>query len=510
MSLDQLSDELVLEIAEQIESNDNYRGNRSLRPLVLCSRRLNSIVSPLLYRTFTQAWHKLAALPNLLHLVMEKPSIRLEIKKLVLKEIDDDNVRGEALDMSGYSPQDFERCRTTMDSFGDLPFDKSEWLAGVEAGHWDAVISFLLFFLPLLEEIDIESGGLSNCTYLDPTIRFMAANQSLENSTFSLKHLKTFSIAYWDTEMGMWPGVILPFYTLPSITIVRADSLEEEDPHPSAQQPPLSIERYQVQNLRISNSCIGGNTMVNLLRCFPSLQKLYYDHGGATVGMADFLPQKLGAGIAHLHDSLEELTLLGIEQDDMFGNDPRRPVGSLAAFKKLRCIGTEADVLFEPDAAKPQLATILPSSLETLVVRMCEDYIYDQLRDLIRVIALGKQKFAAFKFIAIDIPNPRKGVFYMIGPDGKHEREEQLKMYLESFVLHAYPFPDREKHIQNYTKELERIQASKPSEAQWEEWRQRQKIEQLLSDGFKAAGIELRFNLIRENAWVAMPPFMFY
>jgi hypothetical protein len=510
MSLDQLSDELVVEIAKQIESNGNYRNNRSLRHLVRCSRRLNTIVSPLLYRTFTQAWDKLAALPNLLLLVMEKPSIRSEIKKLVLREINDDNVRGEALDMSGYSRQDFERCRTTMDSFGDLPFDKSEWLVGIEAGHWDAVVSLLIFFLPSLEEIDIESRDLSGWAYLDPVIRFMALNQSIENSAFSLNHLKTFSIAYWDTESGMWPGVMLPFCTLPSITTVRADSLEQEDFDPITQQPPISVERYQVQTLRIRNSCIGGNTMVDLLRCFPSLQKLYYGHGGATVGMADFLPQKLGAGIAHLHDSLEELTLFGIEQDDMFGDDPREPIGSLAAFKKLRCVGTEADVLFGPDAAKPQLATILPSSLEYLVVKMCEDYIYDQLRDFIKVIRLGKQKFPVLKLITIDIPEAREGVFYMIGTDGKHEREEQLKMSLESFVLYPHPFPDREKHIENYTKEVERIQANKPSEAQWEEWRQRKKLEQGLSDEFKLAGIDLRFNLVRKNGWVAMPPFMFY
>lgn len=65
MSFDHLSDELVIEIAKQhvaLVSGEN----RSLRHLALCSRRLNNIVSSLLYRKFTQEWHKLAGFPNLL------------------------------------------------------------------------------------------------------------------------------------------------------------------------------------------------------------------------------------------------------------------------------------------------------------------------------------------------------------------------------------------------------------------------------------------------------------
>ena len=64
MSFDQLSDELLLGIAKELValcSGDN----RSLRGLGLSSRRLNNMVSPILYRKFTQG-HKLASLPNLL------------------------------------------------------------------------------------------------------------------------------------------------------------------------------------------------------------------------------------------------------------------------------------------------------------------------------------------------------------------------------------------------------------------------------------------------------------
>lgn len=61
--------------------------------------------------------------------------------------------------------------------------------------------------------------------------------------------------------------------------------------------------------------------MINFLRCFPSLRKLYYDHTGPTVGYANVLPQKLGAAIAHLQDSLEELTLLDIGFEEIRGDE---------------------------------------------------------------------------------------------------------------------------------------------------------------------------------------------
>lgn len=319
MSLDQLSDELILEIAKQLERiyYGRHYGNRSLKSLVLCSRRLNNIVSPLLYRTFTQVWNKLAALPNLLRLVMEKPRVGSEVKKLVLRENNDDG--DDPLDMPGYSPADFERCQTAMNSFDSLLIDKSEWMAAMGRGNWDAVVSLLLFFLPSLEEIDIESGGRSSCKYLDQVIADMARNQRIKNSTHSLRHLKKFSTAYWDTEMGMGIHVVLPFCALPSITTIRANMLEQEDsqyPQPFPEQ-----YRFQVQNLRMEQCCLGGYTIQSLFICFPSLKQLYYDHGGATVGMADFLPQYLGRGIAHLRDSLEELTLFGTEYGEIFGDE---------------------------------------------------------------------------------------------------------------------------------------------------------------------------------------------
>jgi len=153
--------------------------------------------------------------------------------------------------------------------------------------------------------------------------------------------------------------------------------LEQEDRRFPPEPP---SEKYQVQNLRIERSYISGNIIQTLLSCFTYLKQFYYEHGGVTVGMADFLPQYIGQGIAHLHDFLEELTILGTNCEEIYGDEPPRQLGSLAEFKKLRYIGIEAGILLGSDPEILQLTDILPVSLETLVIRDCWDDIYPQLR----------------------------------------------------------------------------------------------------------------------------------
>jgi hypothetical protein len=229
--------------------------------------------------------------------------------------------------------------------------------------------------------------------------------------------------------------------------------LEQEDDWDPSPFP----KQYHVQNLRITNSSVDGMIMRTLLGRFVSLQKFYYHHGSAE--LTDFIFQAIGEGLAHLHDSLEELVLLGTLRDVLSGDLGREPVGSLAEFTKLRCIGTEAEVLFGPDNyvwwfVRPPLATILPASLEILVLRMCTDEIYHDLRELVRH---GKNKVPVLKTVAIDIT----GVWGEVLNDIKARRAHQ-------------------------------------------------QVEQELISEYKNVGIELIFGPYSGNARTSMPSFMAY
>jgi hypothetical protein len=230
MSLDKLSDDILLCLAEWVGTHayvPHYdiiavRGTRFLGPLALCSRRLNRIVTPLLYRTFTQTGMK--ALPTFLHLLLNKPKIGAEVRKFVGSEVHEE----DPLDMSMFSPEDFEQLRNTIDSFGDLPVDKSEWMTDVEEGLWEAIMCLLLFFLPSLEEIDMVSYAGRDAKYIIPTFNQIACNQAKDASDYSLKHLRTISVAYSDTESGMDIEALLPFCTPPSVSQIVAHMVSEE------------------------------------------------------------------------------------------------------------------------------------------------------------------------------------------------------------------------------------------------------------------------------------------
>jgi hypothetical protein len=83
-------------------------------------------------------------------------------------------------------------------------------------------------------------------------------------------------------------------------------------------------------------------------RCFPSLQRLFYENGGAENGLEGLLPQYFGRVISHLHDSLYDLTFLNRDYHDS-GLEEVGLLGSFTAFRRLRKIITYESELLKPD-----------------------------------------------------------------------------------------------------------------------------------------------------------------
>jgi len=510
---DQLSDELILEVAKQIERR---YGNTSLAPLALCSRRLNNVVGPLLYRTFTQCLDKPAALPKMLRTVMQKPLLGAEIETISLTDTD-----YEWLDMSSFlSSFPSRKLQTVMRSL-EVSIVKSKWRTDVEQGVWDAAASLLLFFLPSLAEIELRCDEQDPFPYLDQIARHIACNQRIETPIghfLSLDKLRKVSFARRsDNNYGFMDiGVILPWCDIPSVHTIRAfrlEGMERIGPTPEAWVSSALSKKYHVQSLRLDGSCVYSAALRTFLPSFSSLKQFYYHYGGADAMPADFLPQRIGEGLAQLHSSLEELVLLGTECGED-GEEARGPLDSLAEFTKLRCIGTEADVLFGPDldTERQQLPNILPASLEILVIRRCEDDIYHDLRDL---LSHRKDKFKVLKTVAIDIPRARAGGLNHFDPDELHQMEEEVRKRLARLTTDPHAAED-DGLLEGLIRELESLQSNQPTEEGWQEWRTRHSIEQKLIADYKKSGIELRFNLYsagigtRAGTWNFLPPFMVY
>jgi hypothetical protein len=405
MSLDALSDELLVEIVEFVNASDyrdlyNYdpdRGWRSLAKFALCSRRLNRIATPILYRNFKQTGERGGEkrLPTFLHLLKEKPELGACVKSFTVSEISKDD---ENMDMKGFSRQDVQKCGLGPDAVGFMESKKPNWLDNLEAGDWRAVVAFLLFLLPALEEIDITcSSCYPESGYIDAALAYAASQQLKPDAQHSLRHLMTVWMDYWDTEMGMSINVLLPFCALPSVTAARINRAFEDD-----FQLPSPPPQCHVLDLHISHSNIGPEAIGHILRCFPSLKVLHYGNAGSNVGYEDFLPQYLGGAISHLHETLEELTVLSYE-NKTYGDEETGPIGSLTEFKNLKRITTYYDCLLKPDpgdAVGQRLTNILPSSLERLAVSQCEPDILEHVRVLLEQHALGRN-FLSLKKIAL-------------------------------------------------------------------------------------------------------------
>ena len=300
-------------------------------------------------------------------------------------------------------------------------FEREEpsWIAHLEGGQWQAVIALLLLALPSLEEAEIESyrSGDYGARYINTALSYATAQQRLPNPRNGLRKLRRVSMAYYDTTMGMSISVLLIFCALPSVTAAKIYMANDDD---DGQKIPSPAPQYNVEDLEFGNSNITPEVLVKILRCFPKLKKLYYKDGSAAVSAADFLPQYLGRGIAHLHDCLEELTVCDKDVSPIGDEEPAF-IGSLAKFKKLRKLNVNQVCLLKDDSKddedepgedlKPRLADLLPASLEQLTVWQCDSEIMVELWDFLDH-RKGISSFLALKKVYIGFQEKYSSVSY--------------------------------------------------------------------------------------------------
>jgi hypothetical protein len=102
-----------------------------------------------------------------------------------------------------------------------------------------------------------------------------------------LKQLISVSVAYWDTEMGLSIDTLIPFMRPSSVKKAYFHMVAQE----SFTESPL---RFQITDLGLKYSNLDGDVLVHFLRCFPPLEKFYYNNGGAIVGYSDSFHRRLG------------------------------------------------------------------------------------------------------------------------------------------------------------------------------------------------------------------------
>jgi hypothetical protein len=386
MSLSALPDDILLEITKWVATDDyipryetvDYpyipfsarRRTKFLGSLALCSRRLNRMASPILYKTFVQTRER--ALPAFLRLLSSRLERGAYVTKFVVSAYNAAEERFYRRDMLDFPRLDLITLGVEIELLDYFQLKRPGWITDLADGDWNAVVALLLLLLPALKEVDIVPYNRTlNLGYIDTALEYAALQQRSSRAQHSLKNLTSVSMVYWDTGMGTGMGkpfdALLPFCALSSVRKAQIHRCSETFFFPPSKRYP------NIQDLQISYSNIGSEAIINILQCFPSLKNLHYEHGRVSFGYPKFLPEYLGEAISHLHETLEELTVLG--QENSFGWAEKRTIGSLTSFKKLKKIVTDYDILPKPDPERdgeqPKLINILPSSLEILAMGQC-------------------------------------------------------------------------------------------------------------------------------------------
>ncbi|KAE8146780.1 hypothetical protein BDV25DRAFT_161747 [Aspergillus avenaceus] len=202
----------------------------------------------------------------------------------------------------------------------------------------------------------------------------------------AFRHLQEVSLAHQDmtedTKGSYLPSQILPFFQLPSMRMLIADSVIESG---SSQDEPQAIDIPAIGPSPISeitlNSSNGSRGMESLISSCSSLKSFKYQHSDSHLLAEGFRPSAFYRSLAGSKNSLQTLwldnygthlpfTIAGVNEthDEWFGS-----LADFTALKDIRIrLPNLLDVRYQPEPSTA-LVDILPSSVESLYVEGCKE-----------------------------------------------------------------------------------------------------------------------------------------
>lgn len=395
-SLCNLSNEILINIIQCVSDAP------SLFKLSLCSRRLFEVTEPILYSEFSQRGPK--SLPTFLQRLLARPDLAGRTKIVTCTGCSEETL--DEQDVSGLVEEDWMRVRAALHAAHLSDIQGKRWIEAFERGNWDALITLLFCITPNLEKVSFQEWGYYSdkplAPFLDAVLaRAVGLQLGAGPSPYSLSRLKSVDLSYHDTENGMEWDELEPFLRLKSVADFEAFAISEDDHGDrSDDRPPLPFT-YWTKDLTLGYSVISHREMAYRFKAFKCLERLYYEHGHATVGYAAFEPPRMMAAIEHLKPCLKDLTILVDDPEDYGAEFQDYPMGSLAEFEKLTSIDVtsylligeypydsdvddEYDSLHVEDFPKRQrLVDSLPPTLTYLSLRDVQEHHVEHILDLI-------------------------------------------------------------------------------------------------------------------------------
>lgn len=265
--------------------------------------------------------------------------------------------------------------------------DVDMWLSAIfDANDLRALMAVLLMRCTRLKSLNIASElfltvSSDSATWL-PSMLDHCLSAPVSNDRSGLSRFDRLTSVVitgpWEDVGRRIPGdVVKCLFRIPSLVTLDIACCPDlstginEDVRPEIMAGCVALDRFAV--LRLPCADAFPRTLKALLRFAPNLETLFYD---LLMDSGTFPNEDLADALATLPETLRELTIrvhmYVREEIDMMSLDlPLHGggIGSLQHLRNLRSLTIPLSVLFghdPPDEVVPQLADVLPSSLESL------------------------------------------------------------------------------------------------------------------------------------------------
>ncbi len=460
-------DEVILEIIRQVDDS------KTLASISRASHRLHGFAESYLYSVFAQVDFWGEAISLFLRTLLRKPHLGRYVKTWIGMSCDATWIPMEKLD-----DEDLALLKLAARWVSCGTQDIDDWIGLAVNGHWDTLAAVLLCLLPNLEEIEfIEYGNSEGFPYVESVLQ--RAAQLQETSTchynsrrspirsglhhypeekamfmkliesgpdrrelewppveFALAKLQRVSLSYYEEDFpraSITPYQILPFLNLKSVARFQVHMLGNSfSPVENHFAPPIATLytfplpkfKFTTSELVLTHSALSGVDLEKFMNYFTALKRFEYNFDydfEAITELAentDCVPPKLTSALAHLVETLEELSITQEKyREKVILPQADQPIEALTDFKQLRKLTASANMLLgrhpphitlsdgtktpEPHYQPSQISNftqLFPPNLEHLIIRHCDSAIFPAIVEFLHSTLPPKLKMIELEF----------------------------------------------------------------------------------------------------------------
>lgn len=376
-----LPNDVLLLVGDSLEDHqDRYN-------LVFVCHRFHDLFLRLVYRdaslkTCDQTQSFLGA-------ILKRPELAPAVRALYFDRWQDKPSTGHA----NIAEEDRPLFNSWIKTISQSGKEHSQWEQDLDNGVSEAWIALLLPLASNLRQLHLVYPKYNN--YLDRTFQRAVdgehpAFQSLRE--VSLNHLEDDT---GDTKGNYLPSQILPFFRLPLMRKISADTVMESNSAQQAQGMPPSepLTGSSISEITLNRSN-GAKGMESLIASCSSLKTFKYQHSDSHLHAEGYQPSAFYRSLAGSKDTLQTLwldtcghhlpfTITGANEthDEWFGS-----LAEFTALKDMRIrLPNLLDVRYQAEPSTP-LPEVLPHSLESLFIEGCKENSLSMLLRQVQVL----------------------------------------------------------------------------------------------------------------------------